>query len=994
MKKKLLYVGSTSAIFCNLLTISCSSTQSQTPNIDNENYYSISFKNINSIDLKSQGYSNTFASSLSQKEIKQIIIKNKNIIFNNYQEQNDTFFTNNVSINSVIPNDKEGMLNFEIKLTNASNNPEELQKTITKKFMFSGFLKKTNQDNVILPDNPNDIPSDLPSKPGISEEEKKWGNVLLPKIPDEQIKIDDLVDMMDQHIGNINFVNVTFGERKIDATLMANAFAKWITTRFKYFPYFAFSNPVFKIAIKDESGQEISWKGSNWNNPETMNKKYYVHSLTTYKGAIFDYYADKWLFQGFYKDSFINFVSDFLNLISYDMKGIDKAITAYFYVANYLNYSDSSSIEATIVNRNGVCADYASLMSLLCNIAGVPALPMVTSHNNINYTSMHEIVWVYIDDLYNANEKKWYAMDPTFAYGRGGSYNGPISFWPSNLNIENVLFNFSSDPYQNYPSDEHYNSNLFFNAPWKTLYENNSLETREIPNNFLNIKNKSNPVYYDGYWYYYCYDETGNKLVRSKFVTPNNSQKYEIVIDFTNPENPDPNKFGFNIDSEICDLFKKFSTSSFKYHSYGYNEKIILCTNIKKTEFDNSVKFLIIDLKTKQYKLIKQTFDIRSASLKTSFNFYVKDGDIYYTSNPINETSWRKKTYSKLELTEEEHDFLNSSSDNKTKLWRKILLYRTTAGTYLTGTDDPINKVSTSSKRDFMEYLNILENKIKNNQISNFDITIKELEDKYNSFIPKIKNEGIIKMNELNDLYQYEKSYVDAIDALPLNKLILIDNFSDFSSNNNNIAFDIYYSPTKNGTFKKVREELYLDSTGINVRLSDVGGDYNGFYYFEYYPYGLSNQKSKTKIFEIQIVETKNVPDYEGLWSQSRNNTNYYVSSNNWYDNKIALNITLNNMLYVKNEVFLDLKYVNPENNKIITLDSITINNNNSSSFAKKWVIDKPSNNNHGIYWVEYRTNLDNKTYKFYSNFFYHFTKNDVDNFNIKKWADLSNLIK
>ena len=115
-----------------------------------------------------------------------------------------------------------------------------------------------------------------------------------------------------------------------------------------------------------------------------------------------------------------------------------------------------------------------------------------------------------------------------------------------------------------------------------------------------------------------------------------------------------------------------------------------------------------------------------------------------------------------------------------------------------------------------------------------------------------------------------------------MNKLILMDNLSDFNSNDNNIEFDIYYSKTKNGTYRKVRNELSLESAGINVSLSNIGqSSYDGYYYFEYYPYGLYSQRQKSKIFEIQIVEKKTLPDYEGLYSQSFRNTNYYVNSPN-----------------------------------------------------------------------------------------------------------------
>ncbi len=998
-KNSKLLIGAISLSLSSVLLVPTILTSCSNNNNSTINKYSMSFKTSSTYNF---GDKSLLPSDINNEWIKTKVIENKNSIFSIRNEPANFDWNNNLSISGVNANNSNGELSFNVTLNGATNIPNNTS-TISKQLTFTGFLNNdsTSNNDILIPVDPNSIPSDKPEKVPETEEEKRWGNVLLPKIDDSAITIDDLVKMLDDHMGNTNYVKITFGQRKISSKLMADAFAKWITTRWKYFPYFAFANPVFKINIKDENGNKITWRLiKDFNKPEYFEKTYYVDYLSTYKDEIFDYYAEKWLIPGFCKNTFIEFINDFLNLISYDMDDIDKVMTAYFYVANSLKYLDSQSIEATIINHNGVCADYSSLMALLCNIVGVPTLPMVTSHHRIQYTSLHQIVWVYINDLYDGSTKKWYALDPTFAYNKGGSYGKPISFWPTNLNIENVIFNFKSDPYTIYPSDPHYNSDLFFNAPWLTLYENNTLETRPIPDNLVSPKylNKSNPVYYNGYWYYYCYDakssiqgKNNNKLVRSKFITANT---YEVVIDFSNPQNPDPNNLGFNVSEDICNLFKYFSTSSFRYHAFGYNEKIVLCTNVKPDDFNNSVKFLIIDLNTKQCKLINQTVDIRSASLK-DFNFYIKDGEIYYTDNPYGagQNSWYNKTYAKLTLTNDEYNFLNSSSDSHSKLFRKLVSYRTIAGTYLIG-NDPVNDVSEESKRNFMQYLYDLEQRLNQNQINDFDAKIKELDSKFNAFIPPITSQGIIKTNELCDIYQYEKSYVDLIDSLPMNKLILMDNLSDFNSNDNNIEFDIYYSKTKNGTYRKVRNELSLESTGINVSLSDIGqSSYDGYYYFEYYPYGLYSQRQKSKIFEIQIVEKKTLPDYEGLYSQSFRNTNYYVNSPNWYNNRIALSFKLNNMLNIQNPIDLKLKYINFDSKEISTLYTKTLNIGTSSTVEEKWAIDIPSQKNHGIYWVEYTTSTNNNSYKFFSNFYFHFTKNDVDNFDISKWSSLSNLI-
>ncbi len=935
-------------------------------------YYSISFNSKSSFEFGDQ---NKLPSDIDVEWIKNRIIECKEQIFilNNVPSNFD--WNSNLSINSISSDDSNGELTFNVSLSKASNSSSQSQWT-SKQITFTNF--KT-----------------LSSIPPVDEDTSNrsdWGDVLLPKVADDLITEDDLVNMLDEHFANVNYVDVTFGERKIDATLMADAFARWITTRWKYFPYFSFSNPVFKISIKDEQGNVINPEFKN--NPEFMSKKHYVDKLTTFKGAIFDYYAEKWLIQGEYKNSLIEFINDFLNLVSYDMTDVDKAITAFFYVANCFEYKDSTSFEATIANRNGVCADFASTFALLCNIVGVPALPMCTNIELVDFNAMHEIVWVYMTDLNGLDTKKWYGMDPTFAYSASTGFDGPISFFPQSnkLNKENVLFNFSKDPYQIYPTGAHYNFNLFFNAPWQTLYLNNSVETNNIPNTLLSIGNKSNIVYNDGYWYYLCYDGNGNKLVRSKFITSNN---YEVVIDLSNPLNTDPNNLGFdNVDSEVCNLFQEKEIEN--RYAFGYNENIVLCS-VKNNHQNNVVRFVIFNLKTKQYKLVKKTVLLQSGSLKTTFNFYIKDGEIYYTSNPLKSFSWKNKEYAKLELTQDEYDFLNSSTDDKTKLWRKIVLYRTIAGTYLTGTNDRNNKVLPKVKRDFMQYLYDLEQNINKGLITNYIDSLQELEVKYDEFIPDLVNEGLIKMNELCDVYEFDRSYVeDSIGYLPLNKLIVIDNFTDFKENDNNIAFDIYHSKDKNSNFKKIKEELYLTGSGISVKKSDVGGDYNGYYYFEYYPYGLRDTKVRSKTFEVKIVDRKKLPEYEGLRTSSYLNTNYSTKNSNWYQNNITLNFKLNNMINVDNPIKLNFKYINADTKNIETIESVTVDKSSLTSnsyYQKLWYINAPSNTNHGIYWVEFETSAYNNTYKFYSDFYYHFTKNDVDNFDISKWSELSNKI-
>ncbi len=89
----------------------------------------------------------------------------------------------------------------------------------------------------------------------------------------------------------------------------------------------------------------------------------------------------------------------------------------------------------------------------------------------------------------------------------------PQSQWsPQKLATSNILFqHFSEDQFQaplgstpgtfGLGNELQYNFNKFFWMPWPTPYKNKMLATEKV-NRILTQKGTTNPVYYDGYWYF------------------------------------------------------------------------------------------------------------------------------------------------------------------------------------------------------------------------------------------------------------------------------------------------------------------------------------------------------------------------------------------------------------------------------------------------------------------------------------------------------------
>lgn len=831
--------------------------------------------------------------------------------------------------------------------------------------------EQVNND-ILLKVDPSIIPMDgtIPSNNVDNSDIKKWGNAPLEKKQDSLINENDLKEMFTTITNKKMETTITFGERKVDARMMSKAFSNWMLSYYKYYTFFA--PYVLQFVIKDENGVVYN-KPIPDNDEYINNKKLYIHSIRTTKNAALNF-TSIWLKQGKAKAYYAQFISNFLNLIKQDMTDAEKTWVAYYYVSNFLRYDYvyHESISYTIFNKAGVCSDYSQLMTILLNIVDVPCLPVITNYH-VNGIEEHEIIWVYID-IGLGDEKKWYWCDATWALGNAKiSFKKQTSFKPRQT-PKYFLKSFSSNQFQrpqNSALDMQYNSNLLFYSPWTEPFKNNELSLNPPKTLVETFSNEiySNPVYYKGYWYF-LYKNYLNltQLVRTKFVNP----QIEVVLD-----HDQLTKNGFNINIDDWNDFR--SANNCSLNSFGWNDSIVIAKNTL-----NKTHFMIINLENKQYQKIESISHEKSDV--NHFNFYIENGEIFYTNlNPYSEPD-----YIKLELNQNQKELLASNNDLKSTLYKNVVKYQTLASTFLVG-NDPVNEVSEASKKDFLKYCHDLIQKINQNLSLNYQQEINDLEQRYNQYVPKLQEHKLFTSNKMDNLYEINKDYIDSIGYLPLNKIIVYDELIDLLKGNpNNVGFNVYFSKD-NKDFKLVKSDVYLSLEMLKVTLKDLKQQsFDGFYYIEYYQYNFENVKYQTNVFEINVTNANTIPQLEGIKSQTNYNTNYKYFIENWWDNRIVLNATINPASVPTNNK-ISLKYINYDTKEIKILDTkdLFVDRN---SVKLKWVIDKPNKNNHGIFWMEL-TNLD-KNKKVYTNYFYHLTQEDANNFNDNQWYELCRLIK
>lgn len=110
-----------------------------------------------------------------------------------------------------------------------------------------------------------------------------------------------------------------------------------------------------------------------------------------------------------------------------DDSEIKRVYTVYHYVMNLLSYDSAKAalandvymlpvLDAIVLNKKGICFDYAALMSAMLRVQGIPTR-LITGYTDLAY---HAWVEIYLKDVGWINpriyfkEKSWKRVDPTY----------------------------------------------------------------------------------------------------------------------------------------------------------------------------------------------------------------------------------------------------------------------------------------------------------------------------------------------------------------------------------------------------------------------------------------------------------------------------------------------------------------------------------------------------------------------------------------------------
>lgn len=956
--------------------------------------------------------SNLYASDLwdNKDEIKQHIINNKYRIFNIYDSNFD--FDKNLIINSVekdINDNNEGVLTITFDIPNLYSN----QKLVCQGFKINGFSQSpaNNVDYFVLPNSDSNFENRI-TLPTTNNQDiiNKYGKAPLPWKSDSEISEDDLINMFNYLCLGMNNLTINFGERKIEANKVADAFCQWHIKYRKYFPYKNFNNPTIMMIGIDENGKRSSeYKYSEINTDQYINKtKWYIYEI-------------KWVnyepiyYENSFQDGYINFVSNFFKYVQPNMTDVEKFILSTNYVMNWLWYKEKGFGQG-LVDNGGVCADYADLLSLCLSFLDVPAIPMVCGYQS---PQMHEITWVYLD-LNGDGNKKWYASDPTWAdYDNVNNFNGisAMALPYDSSQLDWLLFDVAVNQFKPIDSTisgnknpyQHDISNLIFNLPWSNAGQNKSnignisygSNSNYLASNFEFLNNNrfnqtcqySRSFYLNGYTYYfarnYSTNNNGVDLYRTKMQTNTTREKVSIDLDKNYKD-----KFTF--------LASNDTNVSYPPLVQQYGNKIILLLNPNISSNANYQRSLLV-INTSDDQILWNTakeYFIPNNLLPNSkyiYNFDVNlNGTVRFDyGNTFSNTNISNyETINDIDLGNDFKANFSFSENNFTR-WGDVEVFSqylsSLIGMYKIGNKPGL--IPLEAKTNFYKELNIKKD-------STFE-TAKYYYDLYNNLTNNImhNDEPILVNKKLNDVYFKTKYAFDNF-GFSISNLVSIYDPNDMFVNETNVKYNIYYSTNKNGTFKLIKENSLNPTFNNDDLIKNNISDPNGYYFIE-----LIHGKTtyKTNVFQLIIQEDDfliepRINFYSDDQPSNINTkiTNYNPRNINWnYDPlKFYFEINYNSILFMNKYKFdIKLQYINidyPNQVKTIYDNNYFLNYDRNYRISGKLDLEQiPDSNNHGIYYLEVDV-MDNSknVYKFYSDYIYILDESDYYNWDKIKWIN------
>ncbi|MFV8480444.1 hypothetical protein ACNQ2O_02380 [Mycoplasma sp. AA7A] len=828
-------------------------------------------------------------------------------------------------------------------------------------------------------------------------ENYNWGDVPLPKVPDNQITQEMLVDMFDKMIGK-QVVNFTLGDRLITTDAWNNAFLEWQFTKKTNYSYFTVDSNQMAFTYKNKDGS-IQSDGYFPNTPQ------YVNNTTWYvRTGSFKYtYMEAFRTPGKVQDAVFKFVRDGMNQIKEGMSEWDKAFALWKYVKMWFIYKPVARLDLAIQLHTGVCRDMASSYAILLQMAGIKAFAWPTGKAKElpedETSGGHMVVWMKlpVNDQNQPDPSsktyKWFDSDITYESAEAyylyplshykGDFGGIITA-PSTSqfvpNVSGVLLP--------------YTFNNLYGLPYNTLYLNDEVmlnSERDYLASTTIMGGKANGgssaispnyVYNNGKWYGFSYSPNrwsaeGTQLKADGFITEqtfNQATGTEVTWDIQKT-------YKQQMLNAITRSYKALSlTPNFSVNLYSYKDSIAIPI------YDNidGYSILIYDVKTKAHTVSK----IGNKD-KVLYNFNIQNDQVYVT--------WTDNT--KIETKMEDPKlatwFNSQPKYNKQDLINELAYYKFTLGGYTIGSN--VYQISEQNKNDFLDKWNEINAKTHEN-LSNEQINqlVQEVRDNYknNLLDPSYANAKTIvitrNLNEFDSVSQglyNEYGYQINISAINDKSQILGGNLS--------LRANVYYSQTKlkpgKEGWQKVISNKTIDALSLNKNIIQ---NPQGYYYVEIYNEIFPNDIVNSEVLYLECSSTS--PTFDAFSQITVNgnsqNSNYNANDSLWYQNT-SLEYSF---MWTSVSTY-------PINAKIHFIDFATkkdtvIQEFNNTELAKltKWnkALGLADSNNSGIYYVKY-TITDNannqQTFKVISKLGFVFTQ---DNWNTITMKELNDLIK
>ncbi|QGZ97346.1 hypothetical protein GE118_00830 [Mycoplasma sp. NEAQ87857] len=720
---------------------------------------------------------------------------------------------------------------------------------------------------------------------------------------DSEEDIKALMDMMDKIVLNQQIGTISFGDVQIEAQAMSKAYYRWIRERWRDYPWLGFNNGVFFFRLKDNPNLTFPNTEDN-----VLKKTYYVESIVN------GIYASDWLSDNQYRDNFKYIIDEVTSLIKEGMTDLEKAAALYWYVLEKSGYDYKFSNPArSYFNNGGVCADFGSFYAFILNMVGIEALP----HNagsldsedyaklvearltNDRGQELHELVWM---RLKNPEDDKyyWFRSDPTWGDSSKGDRwdKDPHAKGGIGWNMDQFIAPLGLSPWKPFSNQDGDRTQFDYNNLWGLPLREHILENAETPGYYKTYDEKfvfyrnlfreklkegtgykiSKPFFLDGYWFFIEKTPAGQFTFKyRKFL---NDTSHNL---FQPDQYEDVPQVAKNL-KQALEPYKNELLQNSRYSSplsFERNNKVMfVLNNYNDVDYNETLKnghstILFIDLddltNVKKIELPVVAPDRKGRRHVDNFYFDAK-GDVFvkFKHEGGKDDSNVYPRHYKLEINDDLRSFLTKVTPTKTEALNWAERIRDYVSIYLEdgsigNMPKPVN--GKSLKQELLKNIKDIKTSIENETSpQNYQQLIDKMKSLYNAFMQnKITSKNqLFVSKQLNEYYQFPAKKWGNDEFRGFLDFRVIQNADDIFTRNEYVLYDIYYSQTKNGDFKKIKSDAYADNLTLTKQ---EHSNLQGYYYIIAHDLNDSSKtvQSNTTYIEVVDQEYSQHPNLGGL---------------------------------------------------------------------------------------------------------------------------------